>query len=74
MMSSSSAQQQKNIFSTSNKFLRNYKLQNSQWSSVNDIFTKEIQYLGHILSTKGIRPLPSKTQAIQNMHLPKMPK
>ena len=37
-------------------------------------FTKEIQYLGHILSTKGIRSLPSKTQAIQNIHPPKMPK
>ena len=37
-------------------------------------FTKEIQYLGHILSTKGIQPLPSKTQAIQNMHPPKTPK
>ena len=34
-------------------------------------FTKEIQYLGHILSTKGMRPLPSKTQAIQNIHPPK---
>ena len=31
-------------------------------------FTKEIWYLGHILSTKGISPLPSKTQAIRNMH------
>ena len=37
-------------------------------------FTKEIQYLGHILSNKGIQPLPSKTQAIQNMHPPKTPK
>ena len=37
-------------------------------------FTKEIQYLGHILSTKGIKPLPLKTQAIQNMHQPKMSK
>ena len=37
-------------------------------------FTKEIQYLGHILSTKGIRPLLSKMQAIKNMHPPKMPK
>ena len=37
-------------------------------------FMKEIQYLGHILSTKGSQPLPSKTQAIQNMHPPKMPK
>ena len=37
-------------------------------------FTKEIQYLGHILSIKGIHPLPLKTQAIQNMHPPKTPK
>ena len=34
-------------------------------------FTKEIQYLGHILSTKGTQPLPSKAQAIQHMHPPK---
>ena len=31
-------------------------------------FSIEIQYLGHILSTKGINPLPLKTQAIQKMH------
>ena len=31
-------------------------------------FSKEIPYLGHILSTKGIWPLPLKTQAIRNMH------
>ena len=37
-------------------------------------FTKEIQYLDHILSTKAIKPLPLKTQAIQNMHPPKTPK
>ena len=37
-------------------------------------FTKEIQYLGHILSMTGIKPLPLKTQAIQNMHPQKMPK
>ena len=29
------------------------------------LFTKESQYLRHILSTKGITPLPSKTQAIK---------
>ena len=34
----------------------------------------EIQYFGHILSTKGIHPLPSKTQAIQKMHPPTTPK
>ena len=37
-------------------------------------FSKEIQYLGHILSTTGIRPLPSKTHAIQHMNPPTMPK
>ena len=37
-------------------------------------FYKEIQYLGHILSTKGICPLPSKTQASQKMHPPTTPK
>ena len=37
-------------------------------------FTKEIQYLSHVLSTKGICLLPSKKQAIQNMHPPKTPR
>ena len=37
-------------------------------------FSKEIQYLGHTLSTKGIHPLPTKTQAIQKMHPPTTPK
>ena len=31
-------------------------------------FAKKIQYLGKILSTTGIRMLPLKTQAINNMH------
>ena len=31
-------------------------------------FAKEIQYLGHILNTTGIRPLTSKTLAIINTH------
>ena len=29
--------------------------------------SKEIQYLGHILSATGIRPLPAQTHAIQHM-------
>ena len=37
-------------------------------------FSKEFQYLGHIFNTKGIHPLPSKTQAIQKMHPPTTPK
>ena len=36
--------------------------------------SKEIQYLGHILSATGIRPLPSKTHAIQHMQPPTTPK
>ena len=39
--------------------------------SKHHFFTKEIQYLGNTLSTKEIKPLPLKTQAIQNMHPPK---
>ena len=52
--------------------LRNAKL--SMKFSKCHFFIREIQYLGHILSTKGIQPLPPKTQGIQTMHLPKMPK
>ena len=37
-------------------------------------FSKETQYLGHIVSATGIRPLPSKTHAIQNMNPPTTPK
>ena len=37
-------------------------------------FSKEIQYLGHIVSATGIRSLPSKTHAIQNMNPPTTPK
>ena len=36
--------------------------------------SKEIQYLGHILSTTGIRPLPAKVHAIQHMQPPTTPK
>ena len=37
-------------------------------------FSKEIQYLGHILGMEGIRPVPAKTEAIKAMHLPVNPK
>ena len=39
-----------------------------------NFFSKEIQYLGHILSATGIKPLPSKTHAIQHMQPPTTPK
>ena len=39
-----------------------------------NFFSKEIQYLGHILNTTGIHPLPSKTQAIQHTTPPTTPK
>ena len=35
-------------------------------------FAKEIQYLGDVLSTTGIKHLPSKTAAIKLMNPPKM--
>ena len=37
-------------------------------------FSKEIQYLGHILSFTAIRPLPAKTHAIQHRQPPTTPK
>ena len=37
-------------------------------------FSKEIQYLGHVLSATGIRPLPSKAHAIQHMNPLSTPK
>ena len=37
-------------------------------------FTKEIQYLGHILGTEGIKPVPAKTEAIKAMQPPVNPK
>ena len=37
-------------------------------------FTKEIQYLGHILGVEGIKPVRAKTEAIKAMHPPVNPK
>ena len=42
----------------------NLSMKKSKYS----FFSKEIQYLGHILSATGIQPLPSKTHAIQHMN------
>ena len=39
-----------------------------------NFFSKEIQYLGHILSATGIQPLPSKTHTIQHMNPLTIPK
>ena len=53
------------------------KLQSAKLSmkmSKCNFFSKEIQYLGHILSATGIQPLPSKTHAIQHMQPPTTPK
>ena len=37
-------------------------------------FSKEIHYLGHIISATGIRPLPANTHTIQHMQPPTTPK
>ena len=52
--------------------LRNAKL--SMKLSKCHFFTKEIQYLGHILGSEGIKPVPAKTEAIRAMHPPVNPK
>ena len=54
------------------KNLKSAKL--SMKKSKCNFFLKEIQYLGHILSATGIRPLPSKTHAIKHMQPPTTPK
>ena len=48
----------------------NFSMKKSKCS----FFSKEIQYLGHILSATGIRPLPAKTHAIQHMQPSMTPK
>ena len=37
-------------------------------------FKKHIQYLGHLISTEGIQPLPEKLESIAKMPTPKNPK
>ena len=54
------------------KKLRHAKL--SMKLSKCHFFTKEIQYLGHILGMEGIKPVPAKTEAIKAMHPPVNPK
>ena len=39
-----------------------------------DFFKSEIHYLGHLISTDGISPLPDKLDTIKNMPMPKDPK
>ena len=38
-----------------------------------NVLKKHIQYLGHIVSGKGITPVPEKLESIQNILLPKTP-
>ena len=39
-----------------------------------DFFKKEIHYLGHLISSEGIHPLPEELDTIRNMPRPKTPK
>ena len=48
----------------------NFSMKKSKCS----FFSKEIQYLGHILSATGIQPLPLRTHTIQKMKPPTTPK
>ena len=52
-----------------------YKLHNAELViklSKCHFFTKKIQYLGHVLSSTGIKPLPSKTEDMKLMNPPKI--
>ena len=42
-----------------------------KWSKCDFFFKSEIHYLGHLISTKGISPLPNKLDCIQHMPAPK---
>ena len=60
---------------TSEWYLKDSNWQTSSMTkSKCSFFSKEIQYLGHILSATGIRPLPAKTHIIQQMQPPTAPK
>ena len=63
-----------NNFTILSNFSKSYRMQPSMKISECHFFTKEIGHLIHILSTTGIRPLPSKIQAINSMHPPKTAK
>ena len=39
-----------------------------------DFVKTQIQYLGHLISSKGIQPLPEKLRSIENMPAPRSPK
>ena len=39
-----------------------------------DFFKCGLYYLGHLISGKGIYPLPEKLKSIKDLHIPKMSK
>ena len=39
-----------------------------------DFMKTQIQYLGHLISSSGIQPLPEKLESIKNMPAPRSPK
>ena len=43
-------------------------------SSKCDFMERHIHYLGHLISPKGIQPLPEKLESIKNMLLPRSAK
>ena len=75
MTSSYLAKHHRNTFHTFTWYLKKLKSANlSMKKNKCSFFSKEIQYLGHILSATGIWPLPSKTHAIQHMNPSTTPK
>ena len=52
----------------------NLKLKNSKCNYFKTYFKTHVQYLGHLVSGKGIRPLPEKLDSIKKMPAPTTPK
>ena len=43
-------------------------------SDKSEFLRKEVEFLGHVVTTEGVKPNPNKIQAIKNWPLPKSPK
>ena len=75
MISSSSVETQRSILNTFEIIFQKLKVAGLKLKeSKCDFFKSEIHYLGHLISDKGIQPLPEKLDTIRNMPHPRTPK
>ena len=75
MISSSSVEPWRSILNTLKIIVQKLKIAGLKLKeSKCDFFKSEIHYLGHLISDKGIQPLPEKLDTIRNMPHPRTPK